>query len=220
MNPTDLLRLLLNLVRKGTVIAVDHDTELCRVECGDLQTNWIRWLSLAAGETRDWNPPTAGEQVLVLAPGGEMADGVALRGISSEDKPAPSHKPSTHTRTYPDGARIEYDHDARTLVATLPAGATVLLEAPGSVTVKTGTATVEADQVTVKANTITLDAPTTTCTGALSVEGGITGAAGAKVAGSVEAAGNVKAEGDVTAGGISLSNHTHQENGNRTSTPQ
>lgn len=214
MNTTDLLRLLLNLVRKGTVMAVDHDAELCRVECGDLQTNWIHWLSLAAGETRDWNPPTVGEQVLVLAPGGEMADGVALRGISSEDNPAPSHKPTTHTRLYPDGARIEYDHAAHALVATLPAGGTVSLEAPGSVIVKTSTATVQADQVMVQAKSITLDAPTTTCTGALSVKGGITGAAGVKVTGSVEATVDVKA------GAISVANHRHKENGNTTDGPQ
>lgn len=195
MSTTDLLRLLLNLVRKGTVLAVDHDAELCRVECGDLQTNWIHWLSRAAGETRDWNPPTVGEQVLVLCPGGEMADGVVLRGISSDDNPAPSHKPSTHTRTYPDGARIEYDHETHALVATLPGGATVLLEAPGSVTVKTSNATVEANKVLVKASEITLDAATTSCTGKLAVSGDVT------------------AGGDVKAGSISLRNHTHADSG-------
>lgn len=200
--------MLLNLVRKGTVIAVDHDNELCRVECGELQTNWIHWLSLAAGDTRDWNPPEVGEQVLVLSPGGELADGVVLRGISSEDRPAPSHKPSAHTRTYPDGATIEYDHEAHALVAVLPAGATVLLEAPGSVTVKTTTATVEADQVLVKADSITLDALTTTCTGALSVKGAIETSAG------------VKAAADVTGAGVSLSKHIHQETGNKTGAPQ
>lgn len=206
--PNDNMRLLLNLIRKGTVIAVDHSAELCRVECGDIQTNWIHWLSLAAGETRDWNPPTVHEQVLVLSPGGDMADGVVLRGISSDDIPLPSHSPSTHTRTYPDGATIQYDHAAHALVATLPAGGTVLIEAPGSVTIKTSTATVEADQVTVKANSITLDAPKTTCTGVLSVKGGIEGAAGGKFAT------------DVTAAGISLTKHIHPENGNKTGGPQ
>jgi phage baseplate assembly protein V len=212
--PTDNMRLLLNLIRKGTVIEVDHDDELCRVECGDIQTNWIRWIALAAGDTRDWNPPTVNEQVLVLSPGGDMADGIVLRGISSEEIPLPSHSPNTHTRTYPDGASIQYDHVAHALVATLPAGGTVLIEAPGSVTIKTSTATVEADQATVKANSITLDAPMTTCTGALSVKGAIEGAAGMKVTGMVAATGDVKA------GDISLLGHHHKENGNITDGPQ
>jgi len=195
MNTTDLYRLLLNLIRKGIVLEVDHDAELCRVECGDLQTNWIHWMAFAAGETRDWNPPTPGEQVLVLSPGGDMADAVALRGITTEDIPAPSHSPTTHTRTYPDGARIEYDHDAHSLTATLPDGATVLLTAPGSVTVKTSTATVEADKVLVKASEITLDAGKTSCTGTLAVSGDVTSG------------------GDVKAGGISLTKHTHADSG-------
>lgn len=195
MNANELNRLLLNLIRKGTVLAVDHDNELCRVECGEIQTNWIHWMAFAAGETRDWNPPTPGEQVLVLSPGGDMADGVALRGITTEDIPAPSHSPTTHTRTYPDGARIEYDHDAHSLAATLPDGATVLLQAPGSVTVKTANATVEADKVLVKASEITLDAGKTSCTGALAVSGDVT------------------AGGDVKAGSISLRNHTHADSG-------
>lgn len=195
MNTTELNRLLLNLIRKGTVLEVDHDAELCRVECGEIQTNWIHWMALAAGETRDWNPPTPGEQVLVLSPGGDMADGVALRGITSEEIPAPSHSPTTHTRTYPDGARIEYDHDAHSLTATLPDGATVLLQAPGSVTVKTANATIEADQALVKASKITLDAAATSCTGKLEVSGDVT------------------AGGDVKAGGISLRNHTHADSG-------
>ncbi len=202
MNLNDIYRLLLNLLRKGTVLEVDHDAELCRVECGEIQTNWIRWMAFAAGETRDWNPPTPGEQVLVLSPGGDMADAVALRGITTEDIPAPSHSPTTHTRTYPDGARIEYDHDAHSLVATLPAGGTVLLEAPGSVTVKTANATVEADKVLVKASSITLDAATTSCTGKLAVSGDVT------------------AGGDVKAGAISLTNHVHPETGNKTGKPQ
>ncbi len=214
MSTTEQNRLLLNLIRKGIVSAVDHDKEVCRVETGELQTNWIRWLALAAGDTRDWNPPEVGEQVLVLSPGGDLACGVVLRGITSDDKPAPTHTPSAHRRAYPDGAVIEYDHAAHALVATLPAGATVLLQAPGAVTVKTSSATVEADQALIKANAITLDAANTTCTGNLNVKGAIAGE------GEIKAKGDVKADGDVKAGAISLGGHHHKENGNMTDGPQ
>jgi len=195
MTTTDLHRLLLNLVRKGTVIAVDHAREVCRVECGELQTNWIHWLALAAGDTRDWNPPEVGEQVLVLSPGGEMADGVALRGISSEDRPAPSHKPSTHTRTYPDGAVIEYDHETHGLTATLPNGGTVLLIAPQSVEVHTTVATIVASDL------VRIDAPRTEMTGDL------------QVAGAIGAGKNITTPADVKAGNVSLATHKHMEQG-------
>lgn len=192
MSTSELFRLLLSLIRKGTVSAVDHDKETCRVAIGDLESNWIRWQSLAAGDTTDWNPPTVGEQVIVLSPGGELADGIVLRGITTDEKPAPSHKPSAHTRKYPDGAVVEYDHATHALAVTLPAGATVLLQAPGSVTVTTaGAATVEADQVTVKAATgITLDTPNVTCTNELTVNG------------------------------IKFTKHVHAETGSKTREPQ
>jgi phage baseplate assembly protein V len=200
MDTTQLLRLLLNLVRKGTILQVDHDLGTCRVATGELQTNWIPWLAIA-GDTREWEPPTAGEQVLLLCPGGEPADAVAVRGLYAGDRPAPSTSPSAHVRLYPDGARIEYDHDTHQLAATLPDGATITITAPGAVTVKTGTATIEADTATVKADTITLDAGTTHCTGELEVDGNVT------------AGGDVKASGEVTAGDITLTGHGHMEQG-------
>jgi phage baseplate assembly protein V len=149
MDTNEINRQILNLIRKGAIMAVDHDAEMCRVSSGELQTNWIRWLSLAAGQTTDWNPPTVGEQVLLLCPGGDPADGVALRGIYSDTAPAPSHSPTTHTRKFPDGAVIEYDHEAHGLTATLPAGGTVLLIAPASVEIHTAVATIYADTVNV-----------------------------------------------------------------------
>lgn len=184
MTITELLRLLQNIIRIGTITDVDHDKELCRVATGELETNWIRWLALAAGTTRDWNPPTVGEQVLLLSPGGDPANAVALCGIYSDAAPAPSHDKNTRTTQYPDSAVIEYNHAAHSFTATLPAGATINIVAPKSVTITTQLATVVADAVM-------LDAKQTTCNGHLTVNG------------------NIAATGDVTAGNISLKNHVH-----------
>lgn len=200
MEITELLRLLLNLIRKGTVLQVDHPRARCRVETGELQTNWIPWMAIA-GDTREWEPPVAGEQVLLLCPGGDPAAGVMLRGLYSDDYAAPSSTSSAHVRAYPDGARIEYDHDTHALHVTLPAGASVVVTAPDAVTVKTSTATIEADSATVISDTITLDAGQTHCTGRLNVDGNIT------------SGGDVTADGDVKAGPISLTNHKHMEMG-------
>jgi phage baseplate assembly protein V len=201
MDMNESLRLLLNLVRKGTVLAVDYDKALCRVATGELETNWLPWLTLAAGKTLTWEPPEEGEQILLVCPGGDPAEGVVLRGLYADDNAPPSNKPTTHMRLFPDAARIEYDHDSHELVVDLPDGATVLLSSPGSVTIKTATATIEADSATVKADTITLDASSTHCTGDLSVDGGI------------DAQGTVHAGGDVLAGSTSLKNHIHMEQG-------
>lgn len=228
----ELTRQILNLARKGRILAVDHQGALCRVVSGELETNWIPWLVFAAGTTRDWLPPTVNEQVLLICAGGDPAEGVALRGIYSQHGAAPGNKASAHIRVYPDGAVIEYDHEQHALRATLPEGGTVNLIAPGSVTIKTGAATVEADTVLVKADTVTveadnvkIDAPNTTCTGNLVVQqrltymGGMIGKPGAgggsaaSIEGHVNVTGNVTSTGDVKAGDISLTGHSHMEQG-------
>ena len=54
---TEIMRLITNLIRTGTVTEVDRDNWLCRVKVGDLETNWINWinwLTLHAGGARTW----------------------------------------------------------------------------------------------------------------------------------------------------------------------
>lgn len=190
----ELLRLILNLARKGTILEVDHQAALCRVASGELQTNWIPWLAIAAGTTRDWRPPTAGEQVLLICPGGDPADAVALAGIYSDKAPAPDDSPDTHTRIYPDGATTEYDHVAHRLTVTLPEGGEILVDAPAAVTIRTATAKIVADLVQI-------EAPTTEISGDLDV------------AGKISAGQNITTPADVKAGNISLASHKHMEQG-------
>ncbi|HBQ2757232.1 TPA: phage baseplate assembly protein V, partial [Klebsiella pneumoniae] len=42
---TNIMRLITNLIRTGVVTEVDRDGWLCRVKTGDLETNWINWLT-------------------------------------------------------------------------------------------------------------------------------------------------------------------------------
>lgn len=162
---TELYRLLSNLVRLGTIAQVDHSAARCRVQSGDVLTAPLPWLSVRAGVgALTWDPPSIGEQVVVLAPSGDLCAAVVLVGIYSAANPAPSNSETLHTRHYADGAVIEYDHAAHALVATLPAGGTAALAAPGGVTITgdvqingnvqidgdtgiTGTATVDVDVI-------------------------------------------------------------------------
>lgn len=107
-----------NVVRLGTIAEVNHATARVRVKSGGNDSNWLAWLSLRAGATREWNPPTVGEQCLVLSPGGEMAAGIVLLGIFSDAITAPSASPDEHLCEYPDGASILYNHATGALSAT------------------------------------------------------------------------------------------------------
>ncbi|ECI0037298.1 phage baseplate assembly protein V, partial [Salmonella enterica] len=42
---TEIMRLITNLIRTGTVTEVDRENWLCRVKVGSLETNWINWLT-------------------------------------------------------------------------------------------------------------------------------------------------------------------------------
>lgn len=189
----ELLRRLENLLRPGTIAAVNHDASRVRVSIGAITTNWLPWFERRAGNVRTWCPPSVGEQCLVLSPGGDLASGTVLVGLDSEAHPAPSASGSLHRTQYPDGAVIDYDHASHSLTANLPGGGTALLIAPGG---------------------ITLDAPHTRITGECLIEGLLTYTAGMNGLSSGGGAaaviqGDVQTSGDVVASGISLTGHVH-----------
>lgn len=114
----EVLRLLRNLIRIGTISEVNLNDGLCRVDTGKNTTNWLHWLSARAGKTRSWNAPSVGEQVLVLCLGGELDTGFVLPGIFSDASPAPSASADALHWSFPDGAVIEYEPETGALTAT------------------------------------------------------------------------------------------------------
>ena len=67
------------------------------------------------------NPPTVGEQCVLLSPSGEFAGGVVLPGIASNHNPAPDTNPDNTRTEYPDGATADYNHAEHHYIITLPA---------------------------------------------------------------------------------------------------
>lgn len=132
----ELARLIENLIRFGTVAEVQVDPPRVRVKSGNITTTWRPWLNLRAGEDREWDPPTEGEQVILFSPSGNLAQGVALTGLFSDQHPANGDREALHRRTYRDGAVIEYDSAAHHLRATLPGSAELL--AAGDITLTSG----------------------------------------------------------------------------------
>lgn len=124
-NTAELLRLITNMIRTGTIAEVDHATARVRVTIGELLTAWLPWLEQRAGTTRTWSPPTVGEQVAVLSPGGDLAAAIVLTGIYRQAHPAPSQSADVWHTVMPDGAVIEYNHQESHLQATLPGSATI-----------------------------------------------------------------------------------------------
>ena len=147
---SEILRLLRNLIRIGTVSAVDLQRGRCRVRSGDNETGWLSWLSARAGRSRVWSAPSVGEQVLVLSLGGELNTGFILPGIFSDSHPAPSSSADALHWSFPDGAVVEYEPQNGALkasgiqTATIQAASSILFDAPlVECTTKLKTATLE-----------------------------------------------------------------------------
>ncbi|WP_413728704.1 phage baseplate assembly protein V [Sodalis sp. RH19] len=160
-NP-ELSHLTCNLIRNGTVAFVDLDNGLCRVDTGDNTTHWLHWLTARAGRTRTWWAPSVGEQVILLALGGELDTAFVLPGVFSDDFPAPSASADAVHIAFPDGAVIEYEPLTGALLATGIKTATV--KAADSVAVTS-------PLITCTASTrITLDTPEVICTHKLTTQ--------------------------------------------------
>lgn len=190
MDTAALSRLLANLIRVGTIAEVDHAAARCRVASGELVSEWLPWLEHRAGATTTWDPPTVGEQVLLLSPSGEPAAGIVLTGLFCTAHSAPSASASEHVIDYPDGARVSYDHASGALTAS-----------------GIQTATIQA------AVSITLDTPLVHCTGKLTADdlltygNGIAGTGGENdniITGTF-----VQTAGVLSSNGIVLATHTH-----------
>ena len=131
----DLRRRLDNLLRAGTVSEVDLLRARVRVHYGagapgedvEAQTEFIPWLTTRAGADRTWWAPTLGEQVLILAPSGDLANAVALPAIYQVAAPPPESADAKHVTAYSDGTTIVYDTEGHCLLVDIPAGGKLLV---------------------------------------------------------------------------------------------
>ncbi|MCW2370194.1 phage baseplate assembly protein V [Sphingobium sp. B11D3D] len=134
----DMPGLLGDLIRIGVVETVGLADATLTAKLGDIVSPSVPWLELAGG-FRTWCPPTVGEQILLLCPEGDIAHGVALRGLYSNAFPAPASDGRARI-LMPDGSTIDYDPEGHVLAITL-AGGKLTINAPEGVAI-TGNVTV------------------------------------------------------------------------------
>ncbi len=212
----DILRRLENIARVGTVAEVRPGRPArCRVQSGELLTTWVPWIALragGAGDGRRWSCPAVGEQCLLISPGGELVNAIALPGIYSDALPQGSENPAADRTDWSATDFMEHDRDAGTLTITI--GASVLVMA--------------ADGCTLTTPSLTVDSPQSTFTGKVTVRGllsyqaGIAGRAGAGAGGRNVIQGGIAMEGgSITHDGINIgAAHTHQGVHGQTGGPQ
>ncbi|WGO84673.1 phage baseplate assembly protein V [Arsenophonus apicola] len=204
----ELLRLIRNLIRTGVVIDVDIQRG-CRVQTGNLQTDWLPWLTQRAGSARQLWPPSIGEQVVILSMAGELTTGIVLAGIFSDKYHEPTNSLTANHVTYPDGAVIEYEPETGALTAT--GVTTALIDAREQITANASTVIINAS------DKIQFNTPTVICSHNLTcatlnvIQGG-------EMSGDINHSG-----GTIKSNGITLHSHTHagvKSGGDSTGNPQ
>lgn len=191
----ELARALRNMIRTGVIVETDLNAGRCRVQTGGIYTDWLQWLTHRAGRSRTWWAPSVGEQVLILAIGGELDTAFVLPAIFSDDHAAPSASADAWHVSFPDGAVMEYEPETGAL--TVSGIKTADVTASESIT-----ATVPV--VMVKASTrVTLDSPEVVCTNKL-ITATLEVQKGGKMSGDIEHSG-----GAFTSNGVQLDDHDH-----------
>lgn len=110
------------LIRRGTIRSVDLAAGLAVFEAGEIISPPLPWIEGAAGAFRTWTPPSVGEQAILLCPEADIEGGMILRGLPSNQYPAPSSA-AYHSIHGAAGLIITLTSDG--LVLTAPAGVVV-----------------------------------------------------------------------------------------------
>lgn len=116
----DLTRKLANVIRYGVIEKIDHKKARCRVRIGPLSSTWINWHTQHAGEDSTWAPPSAGEQVTIFSPGGNLAQASILGGLYQKKFPAPGNDKNQRIHKLKDGTTITHDVKQKTRVTMMP----------------------------------------------------------------------------------------------------
>jgi len=156
----ELERRLGNVVRPGVVAEANYTEARVRVRVGELVTGWLPWLTRRAGGDVDWWAPEVGEQVVMVAPSGELAAAWVLPAGYSDAVPAPADTADVWVVRLADGAELRYDRAASQLTVSLPGDAQVTIDGDAAVSVG-GSATVDVggDLAATAGGQATVDAP-------------------------------------------------------------
>ncbi len=140
-NLNDLARRLANIIRLGQIFAIDYEVAKARVKIGDLETDWLPWVTSNSGTNKNWNPPEIDEQVMILSPCGELNQGIIFPSLYRGS--APENSGNIQSVTFADGSKISFDR----------AGGNLTLDIKGSANIKVaGNAEIEAANITLKGN--------------------------------------------------------------------
>lgn len=197
----EILRRLANIIRIGKVVEVNYQNQKAKVKLGELQTGYLPWVIDRAGSDRSWKPIDVGEQVVVLAPYGELKGGVILPSLYQKTYSCPTPDKNKHTIIWEDGSTAVFDKKTSSLNVEIKGKVTVNII--GDAQISAQNVSITAQNTTVNGNAVVTG--NATVNGSVSLAGG--GPAVARVGDKVSVDPNthqgsiLSGSGKVTAGG-------------------
>jgi phage baseplate assembly protein V len=115
----ELERRLANLIRIGVIQETNHADKKLRVSMGNTHTAWLPWPAEIGNNFIQWRPLRVGQQVIVIAPSGELNQAVIVGQLYGGGIDAPSTDAQKDLIQFEDGTQIEYDSATHSLTATI-----------------------------------------------------------------------------------------------------
>ena len=125
---TDAERRLSNLVMLGQVAELDAKKARVRVQAGPILTAWLPFATVRAGLDRTWHAPEPGEQVVLVAPGGDLNQAVVVGSLYRDAYPPPADSADISRTEWQDGAALAYDRQLHHWRLSVPGGGKIVLE--------------------------------------------------------------------------------------------
>ena len=125
---TEAERRLSNLVMLGQVAELDAKKARVRVQAGPILTAWLPFATVRAGLDRTWHAPEPGEQVVLVAPGGDLNQAVVVGSLYRDAYPPPADSADISRTEWKDGASLAYDRQLHHWHLSVPAGGKIVLE--------------------------------------------------------------------------------------------
>ena len=125
---TDAERRLSNVVMLGQVAELDTERARVRVQAGPILTAWLPFATVRAGADRTWHAPEPGEQVVLVAPGGDLNQAVVVGSLYRQAYPPPADSADISRTEWQDGAALAYDRQLHHWHLSVPAGGKIVLE--------------------------------------------------------------------------------------------
>ena len=128
----ELGRRMAGMLRVGVVHEIDYPGLRLRVKVEEIVTGWLPWPGFLGRNRVDWTPLKVGQEVLLAAPSGDLAQqAIVVAMLHVEGDPPPSTDPEKDIVQFRSGTVVT--HDATTGDLDIECAGNITITAAGNI---------------------------------------------------------------------------------------